>query len=998
MPSPKKPKKKTPLDDKQKSLFSFVEKSETEKEEESSRILKEEIVEPKEKLKSQALPKTSEVKEEIKTEEEPILKRVPKKLYFKSSGIPFGLKEDGIQLQFIKRESVSSKYIRYLIEKREIVEDLKRGLLLDVDYDGGTNKAYCKFYDLDTDEVKIWIDTTDHEPYCLSKEPISILEQLNYTNKAGQRKKLVDYEGFKKFEEIKRFELLTDKEIPMTKIFGKTPIDVGGSGLNIKNILAENEKKAWEADIRYHLNYILDRQLIPGLIYRIDSGKLEKIDFKESSEETKKLTSELRTLFKDEKPEMQEFSEKFIDIFLTPIPDVKRLALDIEVKVGEHDYRIPDARLANKEIISISFVASDGLKLVYILEREGFTFNKLHPDFPNDAKLYFFKSEKELLTESFRIMWDYPVIITFNGDNFDLNYMFHRAEKLKIDKDLNPIHVKRGFGIMAKAECDLRKGIHIDVFNFFFNRSISGYAFGGSYQSASLNAISEALLGEKKYEHEEDIHDMEIDILSWYNLKDSILTLELTRFNNSLVWNLIILLCRITKLPIHDMIRRQISTWIQNIFYFEHRRKSFLIPRKSEISEAKKGGELMSKFFDGKFQGAYVIQPVPGIHYDVVVMDFASLYPSIIKEFNLSYETVLCSHKDDEDNLIKGTPYHICTHKMGIFAYVVGFFRDTRVKYFKPKSSNKNLTQKQRSYNHTIQQALKVFINASYGVFGSQNFPLFCLPVAESTTGIGQYSIKQTIKKAEELGVKVLYGDTDSVFLLNPSSLQMKEISDWSKKELDLDLEAEKTYQFLALSKRKKNYVGIYKDTKYVDIKGLVVKKKNTPDFIKKAFSQLIEILKEITNDEEFKLARKKIIEIVKSNLNKIGQPDTFTLEDYAINIGLQKKLKNYTKVIPQHVRAANAFIRTEISKAQANNASDAEILAIKKTYQKGDAVRFIKSKGPLGAKVIEMAKLQDIDTKKYKELLTSALEQVLDALDISFEEIKGIKKMDAFF
>jgi len=746
------------------------------------------------------------------------------------------------------------------------------------------------------------------------------------------------------------------------------------------------------------LNYILDRQLIPGLIYRVNNGQLEKIDFKESSEETKKLTNELRALFKDEKPEMQEFSEKFIDIFLTPIPDVKRLAMDIEVKVGEHDYRIPDARLAKQEIIAISFVASDGLKLVYVLEREGFTFDKLHAEFPDDAKLFFFNSEKELLSESFRIMWEYPVLITFNGDNFDLNYMFHRAEKLRIDKDLNPIHVKRGFGIMAKSECDLRKGIHVDVFNFFFNRSISGYAFGGSYQSASLNAISEALLGEKKYAHEEDIHDMEYDVLSWYNLKDSILTLDLTKFNNSLVWNLIILLCRITKLPMHDMIRRQISTWIQNIFYFEHRRKEILIPRKSEISDAKKGGNLMSKANNQKFQGAYVIDPVPGIHYDVVVMDFASLYPSIIKEFNLSYETVLCPHKDDEDNLIKGTPYHICSHKMGIFAYVVGFFRDTRVKYFKPKSNDKALTQKQRSYYHTIQQALKVFINASYGVFGSQNFPLFCLPVAESTTGIGQYSIKQTIKKAEELGVKVLYGDTDSVFLLNPSSAQMKEISDWSKKELDLDLEEEKTYQFLALSQRKKNYIGIYKDTKYVDIKGLVAKKKNTPDFIKKAFSQLIEILKEITNDGEFRLAKKRIIEIVKSNLKKIGQPDTFTLEDYAINIGLQKNLKNYVKTIPQHVRAATAFIKTEINKAQANNASDAEIEAIKRKFQKGDTVRFIKSKGTHGAKVIEMARLQDIDSRKYRELLKSALEQVLDALDISFEEISGIKKMDAFF
>ncbi len=1002
MPSPKKTKKKTPIDEKQSSLSSFVEKKETKKEEESSRILKEEIKEPIDQLKTQIPPKTKDIDEKIKAKEKPALKKVTKKVYFKSNGTPFGLKEDGIQLRDIKRESVSSKYIRYLIERGEIVEDLERGLLLDVDYDGGLNKAYCKFYDLDTNDIKIWIDTTDHEPYCLSKEPISILEQLTYKDQGGKINKLVNYEGFKRFEEIKKFDLLSDKEIPITKIYGKTPIDIGGSGLNIKNILAENEKKAWEADIRYHLNYILDRQLIPGLIYRINSGKLKKIDFKESSEETKKLTNELRTLFKDEKPEMQEFSEKFIDIFLTPIPDVKRLAMDIEVKIGEQDYSIPDAHLAKQEIISISFVASDGLKLVYILEREEFTFDKLHAEFPNDAKLYFFKSEKELLIESFRILWEYPVIITFNGDNFDLNYMFHRAERLKIDKDLNPIHVKRGFGIMAKSECDLRKGIHIDIFNFFFNRSISGYAFGGSYQNASLNAISEALLGEKKYEHEEDIHDMEYDVLSWYNLKDSILTLDLTKFNNSLVWNLIILLCRITKLPIHDMIRRQISTWIQNIFYFEHRRKEILIPRKSEISEAKKGGELMSKFDDKKFQGAYVVEPVPGIHYNVVVMDFSSLYPSIIKEFNLSYETVLCPHKDDEDNLIKGTPYHICTHKMGIFAYVVGFFRDTRVKYFKPKSSDKTLTQKQRSYYNTIQQALKVFINASYGVFGSQNFPLFCLPVAESTTGIGQYSIKQTILKAEELGVKVLYGDTDSVFLLNPSSSQMKEISDWSKKELDLDLEEEKTYQFLALSQRKKNYIGIYKDTKFVDIKGLVVKKKNTPDFIKKVFSQLIEILKKITNDEEFKLAKKNIIEIVKSNMKKIGQADAFTLEDYAINIGLQKSLSNYTKVIPQHVRAANAFIEMELNQAQAN-ASDAEIHAaeihaIKNKYQKGDTIKFIKSKGSVGAKVIEMAKLQDIDSQKYRELLKSALEQVLDALDISFEEIKGIKKMDAFF
>jgi DNA polymerase I len=980
--SPKKRRNKKAEDKTQTSLFSFVDEKEKEEKEPTEKTEKEQIKVVQEDTPTKKV-ETTKVEKTLETlpEEKPEIKELSQLSSFKEKDEPFGLKEEDIKLEKVHREGVTSKYIRYLIAKGDVVENLERGLLLDVDYDGGQNKAFCKFYDLDTDQIKIWIDTTGHEPYCLSKEPISELKELTFNNKTEKKIKLTDYEGFKRFEEIKRFDLLEDKEIEMTKIYGKTPTNIGGSGINIRNILGGNEKKAWEADIRYHLNYIFDTQLIPGLIYTIKNGKLEILNFEKIDDNSKKMANELRTLFKDEAPEIQEFSEKFLDIFITPIPDVQRVAMDIEVKIGERDYKIPDPTLAKQEVISVSFVATDGLKVVYMLERDDYTFKKLHEDFPSDGRIILFKSEKLLITETFRLLWKYPVVITFNGDNFDLNYLSHRADRLKISRDLNPIHVKRGFGILSKAECDLRRGIHIDVFNLFFNRSISGYAFGGVYESASLNAISAALLGEEKYQHEEIIHEMEYDILSWYNLKDSILTLDLTKFNNSLVWNLIILLCRITKMPIHDMIRRQISTWIQNIFYFEHRRKNSLIPRRSEIAELKKGGILSSKAGDDKFMGAYVVPPVPGIHYDVVVMDFASLYPSIIKEYNLSYETVLCPHEDDEDNLVKGTPYHICTHKMGIFAYVVGFFRDIRVKYFKPKSGDKNLTEKQRSYNQTIQQALKVFINGSYGVFGSQNFPLFCLPVAESTTGIGQYSIKQTIKKAEELGVKVLYGDTDSVFLKNPTKDQMKEISDWSKKELDLDLEEEKTYQFLALSDRKKNYIGIYKGTKYTDIKGLVAKKKNTPEFIKKVFSTLIEILKNITNDDEFSKARNQIIEIVKSNLKKIGKPDTFSLEDYAINIGLQKNLKSYTKVIPQHVRAA-----IELKEATG------------KVFQKGETISFIKSKGPIGAKAIELAKLQDLDTKKYKELLTSALEQVFDALGITFEEIKGIKKMDAFF
>ncbi|MBD3198362.1 MAG: DNA-directed DNA polymerase I [Candidatus Lokiarchaeota archaeon] len=965
-------------DKKQTSLFSFRE----EKKPQKTEIKKKKVDPPKQKKESIEtsilqeemkgeihIPKKTELsEEETSPKEKKISRKIPEELFFQGNEEPFGVKAEEVDLEKIKREGFSSRYLRYLIEKGDILQNLKRGFLLDVDYDGGQNKAYCKFYDLDTDEIKIWIDTTEHIPYCLTKHTIQELESnIDLTN----------YSGLVKFEKVKKYDLLRDQEIEMTKIYGESPTDIGGSGTNIKNILGG----AWEANIRYHLNYIYDRALIPGLVYEIKEGEITQIDYRENNEEYEDVSAELKELFKDEAKEIQDFSKKYSHLFLTPIPEVNRMALDIEVNMGPGDYLIPNPKQAKQDVISISFVASDGLKRVYILEREGFIYGNPHKNFPEDAEVTYFKSEKNLLIETFRLMWQYPVILTFNGDNFDLNYLFHRANRLKIEKDLNPIYVKRGFGFLSKAECYLRRGIHIDLFNFFFNRSISGYAFGGAYQKNSLNAISAALLSDEKYQHEEEIHQMEYNILAWYNLKDSILTLELTQFNNSLVWNLIILLCRITKMPIHDMVRHQISSWIQNIFYYEHRQQNYLIPLKEEISQLKQGGYSKSTV-DGKgFKGAYVVPPVPGIHFDVVVMDFSSLYPTIIKEYNLSYETVQCPHQDCIDNMPKGIPYHVCNHKMGIFAYVVGFLRDVRVKYFKPKSYDQSLTQKRRDYYTTIQQALKVFINGAYGVFGSRNFPLFCLPVAESTTGIGQYSIKKTIEKSESMGVDVLYGDTDSVFLANPSPKQMERISEWSKKELDLDLEEEKTYQFLALSERKKNYVGIYKDSGYVDIKGLLAKKRNTPDFIKKIFSNLIEHLKVITNEKEFKDTRDEIVAIVRENLRKIGKPGAFDLEDYAVNIGIQKSLDKYTKVIPQHVRAA-----LELKKITG------------KEFQKGEVISFVKTKTSDGAKALELAKLQDLDIKKYRELLKSALEQVLDALGITWQEIKGIKKMDSFF
>ncbi len=989
MPSSKKEKKFKSLDSfivkpkssKKKRVPKKIPKK-TKQEEENTPI--EQVIDNKINEKERKLP--------IKPENKGIEKSEIK--FYEPNDIPFGELIFDKKLTKNKGEAQKSLYLRYLIDNNKICQNMDQGLLLTVEYCGTQNKAYARFYDLSDEKIKFWIDTTGHEPYCLHREDKETLEKNQV---------LTGFYGYDRIESVNKIDLLKDKEIKISKIYAKTPSDIGQKGNKdnisgeypetsiyniLHNIYIDNPELsgAWEAKIRYHHNFIFDRELIPGLIYRIKNGKLEQIEIAVQPE----IENQFAKIYQDEKPEFQEMAKNYLKIFSNPIPDVKRIAFDIEVDSTKGG-QLPNAKLAKQAVISVSFCSTDGTKKVLVLWREGIPVGKKHDDFPDEAEVIFFKKEIDLIKETFRIIWEYPVVLSFNGDNFDFYYLFHRAHNLKVPDSLNPIQIARGGGMVSNYAY-LKSSIHVDLFQIFANRSLKGYAFGSVYDRNSLDEISAALLDTRKIKHESgekfsapDIANLDYSTLVYYNLMDSILTLDLTTFGGNTVWNLIIYLLRITKLPLQDMFRHQISFWIRSVIFYEHRVRNYLIPRQSELLKLKSGGFGKSDIKGKGFQGAYVIPPVPGVHFDVVVTDFSSLYPTIIKSRNLSYETVQCNHEECSSNNLPDTPYHVCKKRVGIFALVVGFLRDIRVKWFKPRSSDKSLNEEDRNFAKILQSALKVFVNGSYGVFGSPQFPLYCLPVAESTTAIGRFAIKSTIEKAESLGIKVLYGDTDSVFLANPSEKQINEIIQWSTDELGIDLEKEKTYQFLALSKRKKNYVGIYKDSLFVDIKGMTGKKRNTPPFIKQAFQNVTNILKKIENIDDFNKSKKKIIDRVKSNLKKIGiSPDSggFQLKDYTISMGLKKNLKEYKKNIPQHVKSA------KIEQQSMENVK----------YVQGDTIKFIKAKNKDGVKPLSMAKIQDINIKKYKQLLENTFEQLLDALDISLEELKGAKKLDSFF
>ncbi|MHA2243425.1 MAG: DNA polymerase domain-containing protein [Candidatus Hodarchaeales archaeon] len=357
-----------------------------------------------------------------------------------------------------------------------------------------------------------------------------------------------------------------------------------------------------------------------------------------------------------------------------------------------------------------------------------------------------------------------------------------------------------------------------------------------------------------------------------------------------------------------------------------------------------------------------------------------SLYPSIIGTFNLSYETINCSHNGCKNNTVPQTNYWVCQTRRGIIADIIGFIKDVRVLWLKPESKKET---PHKNYLQILERSLKVLINASYGVIGSDRFPLYCLPVADSTTAYGRDAIEKTIQKAQSLNIQVLYGDTDSVFLHKPNKEQINEIIEWSQKDLGVRLEMEKVYRYVVLSERKKNYFGVYPDSN-VDVKGLMGKKRNTPSFLQEGFKQVIKILSQVKTNEEFDKAKNDVKELVRGIYQKL-EKNFYSEEDLAITMQLTQPLNRY-KVNAQHVKAANQL--EESFQVQYKIEHDGKRRR-SPFIKAGKLIRFVKTRtGDRVTPVELMTEKSKVDVKAYKSMANSIFDQVFGALDIDVDEI----------
>ena len=842
----------------------------------------------------------------------------------------------------------------------ERISSMPPSMLVSATYDNVSRSAVLKFYEPQSQKLFLWRDEIGHKPYCYSKLD---LDELDF---------LKSREDILEIKKVKLHDFIKDEEIDVSKIVVSDPLAIGGTTgeKSIRNII-----ETWESDIKYYENYLYDRSFIVGKYYEIVDEKIKPHNLEISDE----VKIALKSLLWDkvdsgnmvDAKEFKECITDWADLLNQPIPKIKRLSVDIEVEaeIG----RIPDPKIAEKKITAVGLKGTDGFDQIFVLRTEGTEEGKNELD--KNVKVVFYdeNQEKDMILDSFKIMEEFPFVITYNGDEFDLPYLYNRAERLGIKKEDNPLY-------MMRDSATLKHGVHLDLYRTLSNRSFQIYAFSQSYTDFSLNSVSKALLGKEKIDYGIDLSDLNLYQTANYCYNDALITYELTSFNHDLLMNLLVIIARIGRMPIDDIARLGVSQWIRSLLYYEHRQRNALIPRREDLQKRSEGVTSDAVIKDKKYRGGLVVDPKEGIHFNVVVMDFASLYPSIIKVKNLSYETVRCSHEECKKNTIPQTNHWACTKRNGLTSIIIGSLRDLRVNYYKSLSKKETLSEEQRQQYTVVSQALKVILNASYGVMGAEIFPLYFLPAAEATTAIGRFTILETIKKCESIGIEVLYGDTDSIFIKDPSSDQIKNVIEQAKKDHGVDLEVDKVYRYCVLSNRKKNYLGVTKEGK-VDVKGLTGKKSHTPGFIKKLFYELLDILSKVQTMEDFKRAKRQVSEKIATCAKKIEDKE-IPLEDLTFNVMISKSPSEYVKTVPQHIRAAKQ-------------------LEMIREVKKGDKISYVKILNKPGVKPVELAKKEEIDSKKYMEFMEATLDQITSSMDMDFDTILGKPKqtgLDEFF
>ena len=789
-------------------------------------------------------------------------------------------------------------------------------LLLDADYFDEKNQSVIRLFCKDKDKTVVCLDYNFY-PY------FYILPKKGNEKKVKQMVENIRSIKIRKIETVEK--IIEGEKGKFVKVYCFFSTDVPKLRDIVKvwfnKGLTEGE---WEYTINYYRNYLIEKNL---------SG-MEFIEVEGEPAEGKYQADKVLKI------------KKIKPLDHTEIPELKLLAFDIET-VGE-------------KIVMISFMGERFKKVI--------TYQK--SKYPKYVEVV--KDEKELIEKFVETVqkYDPDILLGYNTDGFDMQVIQKRADDLKVDLNLSRDFSKLKFSRRARISVARLVGrVNIDLF-VFINNILAPQL---QTEVLSLDAVSAELLGDKKIEveYQEILESWKtkkhLAKLAEYCLKDSELTLRLgyyilpqiygiTSFSGQLLFD------------VSRMMYSQLVEWYLS-------KKAFLdnhiIPNQPKWGEVQRRRELRP------YVGGFVKEPIGGLHENIAVMDFRSLYPSIIASFNISPETLNCKCCRKNGHKVPGTEYWFCKKKKGFISKVIQDLIEKRIEFKKKMDKTKEGTEIHNILDNE-QIAIKTIANATYGYFGFAGSKWYCRECAESSAAFGRFFIKKVIEEANKEGFTVIYGDTDSMFVKTDKSLKpkvkifLKRVNKMLPGIMELDLQGIYVRGIfiprgVGPGTAKKRYALINKEG-VLTVRGL---EKVRRDWSNTAKDTQEEVLKLVLKKKDVKGAVKHVKKVI-SDLKK----GKIHLKDLTIYEQLTKDISEYKAKSP-HVSAA------------------------KKMREKGEDVYpgmiilfvIIKGRGSISdrAEPIEYVKLSDIDQNYYigRQIVPAAL-RVLTVLGVTEEDLLG--------
>ena len=686
------------------------------------------------------------------------------------------------------------------------------------DYEILNKKPIIKIFGRNEKGEKIVFEDKNFEPYFYAIPEQDKIEEI----KKRIENLVVNHNEekikIKRVEIVERIEI--NKKLKVLKIFCYLPRDVSLFKEEVRHTKGVLHKR--EYDIPFAKRYCIDKQISFLSPYKIENNELKKQEGK---------------LYN---------------------PNVA--AFDIEIYKPSFDAK-------ENKIICIGIYSRDK-KIVFTWK-------------PSNLKeAVVLKDEKEMIKKFFESIDEFDILLSYNGDNFDLPFLKIRAEELKLQ---HPI-------VLSRRGANFKNCLHVDLYNIV-SKHLSTEIKTKSFK---LDEVAKFFIGEGKdelklYENNlgKDIWDSgdikKIDEILNYNLQDC----KITYLVGEKVLPLEYRFSNLIGLDLYDVTRSGFSQLVENYLIKESVRKGILIKNKPTDKELEKRREQT-------YIGGYVHEPKPGIYEGIHVLDFKSLYPSILVSHNISPDTL--DENGELEVKINRKVNKFTQKRKGFIVDIV----DNLIK--------KRMEIKKKQGKGVDEKALKLLANSTYGYLGFFAARWYCLECAESITALGRKYIKETIEKAEKSGFKVVYGDTDSTMLVGEKE-KVKKFLEEINKELPkiMELEYEGFYKrgiFVGGAERgtKKRYA-LIDEKGNIEIKGFEFVRGDWSDIAKETQEKVLEFVLNNKKEEAIQFVKEIIKKIKKGNIEK---------EKLIISRQLTKKLKEYGTIAP-HVKVARDLEKTGI-------------------------------------------------------------------------------------